>query len=214
MTDTQTAPNIFDRALALLREKGWIQGRNQDEQGHICLVNALRTVADFSRSTGLNEYNDAFARLGSQVGRNPVIWNDTEGRTFAEVEALLETASRNYEQEKAASKWNGFYSASEIDAEIAKYTYKPGWEISRSQGGALLLQARVENSRQHGSMITVLHMQPFDMERQTPEVVRHAVKRLLKTYEDHEFDEWFSYNGKLIDDPHSRIIIQQKASST
>ena|SRR6266705_1406013 len=105
-------------------------------------------------------------------------------------------------------------SASAIDAEIAKYAYKPCWKISRSQGGALLLQAEVEDSRQHGSFISVLHMQPFDMESQTPERVRYAVKRLLKTYEEHEFDEWFSYNGKLIDDPHSRIIIQQKASTS
>jgi hypothetical protein len=29
MTETQ-APNIFDRTLALLREKGWTQGTNQD----------------------------------------------------------------------------------------------------------------------------------------------------------------------------------------
>jgi hypothetical protein len=98
---TATTGNIFDLTLALLREKGWTQGLNQDADGHLCLGYALRTAANFALpgGAGLREYNEAWNRLGGLVGRNLVLWNDDEARTFPEVETILETASRNYNQE-------------------------------------------------------------------------------------------------------------------
>jgi hypothetical protein len=97
--------------------------------------------------------------------------------------------------------------ASKMDAEIARYSYKPGWRIERFNQYSLLLTARVENSYEPGMFIEVAHIRPFnEYLTETPEGLRHAVKYLLKSYEEHEFDEWFRYDGQLIDDPHKRII--------
>jgi hypothetical protein len=97
--------------------------------------------------------------------------------------------------------------ASPVDAEITRYSYKPGWRIERLNQHALLLTAKVEDSYEPGRFIKVAHVQPFnEYLAETPEGLRRTIKHLLKTYEEHEFDEWFRYDGKLIDDPHQRII--------
>jgi hypothetical protein len=109
MTETQTPeatpgtpPNIFDRTLALLREKGWIQGQNFNDKGAMCLGYAL-TIASWSRNgePSYVERDMAFSRLTKQLHYSPISWNDRIATSFAEVEAVLETASCNYEAEKA-----------------------------------------------------------------------------------------------------------------
>jgi hypothetical protein len=86
---------VLARAAALV-EKGWNQGwwqkRGDDGETCYCIIGALdhaRTCEPFSRTSISENYirKAIIEKEGEEMG--PVMWNDREGRTQAEVVALL-----------------------------------------------------------------------------------------------------------------------------
>src|SRR5216110_1659927 len=91
--DAAPSGNVYQRTLALLEEHGWTKGENQDEQGHICLGEALARVVrntsgpDASSDPSI-DYSNALMSLmrrmrtagivSGQYPRTPIGWNDEE----------------------------------------------------------------------------------------------------------------------------------------
>lgn len=90
-------------AELLTDESKWTQGTYARDAGgdsvlcreakacRWCLLGAMRVVYGGHRSTG---FDSAFRRLRDAIGRHVPVheWNDTPGRTFAEVRAAIEKA--------------------------------------------------------------------------------------------------------------------------
>ena len=74
----------------LINERGWCQHTSRDEQGRICLMGAYHGTCDTSRFFTANFKDSTYYRLYQATDRSPISWNDTPGRTQAEVLALLE----------------------------------------------------------------------------------------------------------------------------
>lgn len=70
-------------AAAVIRERGWIQGRVRDDQGRVCLLGGL-SVAGASSAT----FKAVEVAIGG--GRSIASWNDDPDRTVADVLSLLE----------------------------------------------------------------------------------------------------------------------------
>ena len=95
--DPATRQDLID-ALALLRERGWTQGTNVDENGCVCTFGALlNAIAPGATEWPLNSDHDTAVRLLSgrralenQIGRRISGWNDETARTQADVEAMYE----------------------------------------------------------------------------------------------------------------------------
>jgi hypothetical protein len=106
--DTPSTTNIYQGTLALLEQRGWIQGENQDGQGHLCLGEAVARVVRNTpdeRNTSLAYHSDVSAALNkfqhrlldagiiTMAGQGVVAWNDQDDRTYAEVQNALRVAS-------------------------------------------------------------------------------------------------------------------------
>jgi hypothetical protein len=106
--DKPSTTNIYQGTLALLESKGWVQGSNQDEEGRVCLGEAVaRTVRNTpdERNTSLAYHSDVRAALNRFVARlrtagiitmadqSVIAWNDQSDRTYAEVQNALRVAS-------------------------------------------------------------------------------------------------------------------------
>lgn len=81
---------LLRAALALLRENGWCQGRSQNEAGQFCsngaIMEANKREGGYYDGVGaLHRMNEVLGLSGID-GDSLVGWNDTPGRTWAEVE--------------------------------------------------------------------------------------------------------------------------------
>jgi hypothetical protein len=96
----------------------------------------------------------------------------------------------------------------ELATEVAKYSYKPGWKIDLMLPHGLMVAATVPDSYHPEKTVPIRGGFPFEWINPDPASlneasVRHLVKRALQRVEEHEFDEWFRYDGKLVHDPHA-----------
>ena len=107
-TDAAPSGNVYQGALALLEEYGWVPGTNQDEQGRICLGEAIArtvrnsdgpdaaSVPDAAVSVALGRFADRLRTAGiitQSYARSVVGWNDEGGRTYEEIQNALNVAS-------------------------------------------------------------------------------------------------------------------------
>lgn len=74
------AAAVLRRAKALLRERGWCQGKAVSGDGRLCIVGAIREAGRLRTGT-------EWAALGIPW---PTAFNDAPGRTQAEAEAWLD----------------------------------------------------------------------------------------------------------------------------
>ena len=93
----RTDADILLNAARIIEEFGWCQGTWTDGAGHLCLEGAVRVaLGDRPNST---KFTDAFTfvrvlgRVERVVGTRPARWNDTPGRTQAQVVAALRAAA-------------------------------------------------------------------------------------------------------------------------
>jgi hypothetical protein len=102
--------NIFDKAIEVLEEKGWVQGALVREEG-VCAVGALRIAAgeQIPFLKWSRESNTVVSFISKMVpGREPgqlaVLsgWNDKSDRTFDDVIHLLKQASEAWDLEHPA----------------------------------------------------------------------------------------------------------------
>jgi hypothetical protein len=80
--------NVFDRAIEILNERGWIIGTVSGPNGETCMMGAV----EFATSD-LDEYRDYEEIIKRVVGPDPVMWNDDPNRSKDEVIEALRKAS-------------------------------------------------------------------------------------------------------------------------
>lgn len=84
---------IRDEAADLLEREGWCQGnfrQAKPEGGYrYCMIGACREVAGYSTAAAADAYAAAAACDAADAAYAAAQWNDTEGRTAAEVIAAL-----------------------------------------------------------------------------------------------------------------------------
>lgn len=101
-----------------------------------------------------------------------------------------------------------------LRAELARYTYRPGWEMSietRPTDGwpELRIQFTAIDSRDPSRWILIPTGQtiPVDLRYPGPPSWRKDFGRWLRAaltrIEEHEAREWFRRDGVLVDDPHA-----------
>lgn len=114
-----------------------------------------------------------------------------------------------------------FHRAAWLNAELSRYTYKPGWTfrlLPRETVGwehpsvELEISFRAPDSRaQPGTVprisevtqVTMLAEAEVERFREFPELFRAKIRHLIITLEMHEMDEWLRYDGELVSDPHA-----------
>lgn len=91
-----------DLALAAIElwTRGWCQRSTVDEEGHVCVIGALRAVitggdpdTHFTSVEQSARFHLARNWLQQNLGRPPTSWNDVPGRTQPEVFNALVRAS-------------------------------------------------------------------------------------------------------------------------
>ncbi len=70
------------KAKQYIIEHGWCQYRSVGYQGTVCLAHAIYLVAPA-------QFNDIIKQVWNYTHSDPVVWNDTPGRTKEEVLDLL-----------------------------------------------------------------------------------------------------------------------------
>lgn len=79
--------HYLDLARDYLRENGWVQGRAETPQGNVCMGEALGKV------TPERAWDSVAGWVNERLGNVIPAWNDTPGRTYAQVDAKLEELS-------------------------------------------------------------------------------------------------------------------------
>lgn len=107
------AANVLRDSLNRLRSHGWTQGEVTSRTGECCIMGAITYDYDASlwvtidpdtggaidaTAKALREMHGLVLSPGEYAGRLIASFNDTPGRTFAEVEAVLERAIEIAEQ--------------------------------------------------------------------------------------------------------------------
>jgi len=89
---------LRERAAALIETRGWYQGDYVEPgttgQGRVCAIGAIYLAAGY-RPTSIHapsHVGRTIEELEKKLGRALSVWNDTSGRTKAEVLALLRDA--------------------------------------------------------------------------------------------------------------------------
>jgi hypothetical protein len=85
-TKGKEAADTITKAHNLLDSKGWVQKKEVDNQGRMCLIGALRVA------NGPGE-EEAKRIVRALLGVDITLWNDKEGRTYAEVKTVLQAAA-------------------------------------------------------------------------------------------------------------------------
>lgn len=103
--------NVFDRAREVLRERGWAQGEGSSIDGRVCLLGAVCVAKgesphnwDIMASRNAPEalaladvIEEQYGSQGTDIrwrGHIPYTWQDGEGRTLGEVDAILDKCAR------------------------------------------------------------------------------------------------------------------------
>ena len=90
-----TTRQVLEDAVQLLREKGRTQGDFEDDDGHICVVEALAETIDPDTIPVGTRFADTepCRLLREAIGSDNIAgWQDAPERTFAEVEQAFERA--------------------------------------------------------------------------------------------------------------------------
>ncbi len=75
-------------AAVLIERKGWCQKHLMDVKGRMCTIGAMTSVWDLESDWNMDVISLAQDKLTAVVG--PLVeWNDTDGRTKAEVVEVL-----------------------------------------------------------------------------------------------------------------------------
>lgn len=86
---------ILRKAAQLLKERGWIQKKMQDEAGRMCMLGAVIAASDELRAKGSAVAGERLEKLMLETRLSVPSWNDVMGRTKEEViEKLLEAANQ------------------------------------------------------------------------------------------------------------------------
>lgn len=90
---------LTDRAIELLRERGWTIFQREDSAGHLCMLGALALAKDGRTSlavdvTGLPEFSALCRAASERVGHvcAPSTYNDHHARDVDDVIHLLKEA--------------------------------------------------------------------------------------------------------------------------
>lgn len=104
----------------------------------------------------------------------------------------------------------------EMEKELERFTYKPGWRFSMlppllqefgyeyENQGKLLIEAMLVNSRgpvRLDQLIPIVSTYPTYHVRDRDQF-RRWVRSCIERLERHEQMEWLRYDGELIEDPH------------
>jgi hypothetical protein len=90
--------NVFDKAIEVLEEKGWVQKHSQTDEG-MCLMGAISYVQCYD-AYAWTDVDYSWNFLIGMVGSLPTTWNDEPERTYEDVILLLKRASEKYELRK------------------------------------------------------------------------------------------------------------------
>lgn len=88
MQESKIDCEIAQKTIDILNEYGWTQGAARNTEGAYCLYGAI--------SVAIPDRYPSYHRAGfthllqTYLGMNLIVWNDTPGRTKAEVIAQLE----------------------------------------------------------------------------------------------------------------------------
>jgi hypothetical protein len=88
---------VLDKTVEVLERDGWCQGAFESARGERCAVGAIRRAARELQGASLRTVGAraAFAKYIGVGTLDVVEWNDTKGRTAAEViDALKHTAKK------------------------------------------------------------------------------------------------------------------------
>lgn len=91
--------NLAEKAIEEIERRGWHQGAYEGGDGSLCLLGALRVAAGRDSDHVLEEGDDDIFAAQHAVRvvtghRHPHFWNDTPGRTEAEVLEALRLAGK------------------------------------------------------------------------------------------------------------------------
>jgi hypothetical protein len=87
------------RAAQIVRERGWTQGRYEEEDGRMCVEGAMSLAHGYQAPAGnCDVVADLFA-LRQVTLENVVDWNDAPERTAEDVIAALEAAADRLDAE-------------------------------------------------------------------------------------------------------------------
>lgn len=103
-------------------------------------------------------------------------------------------------------------SQAQLRRTILACEYKPGWSFDLESGDfpMLLITANVPNSRGPGRIeFTVKRLIPDYVRRGSDAIITEWVKSMVIEAEVHEVREFFRYKGKLVDDPHTFMLIDE-----
>jgi hypothetical protein len=84
--------NDFEKAMAILETRGWIQGGFADTEGHVCAAEALRLANEERFGFNVAVVNQVL-RSRNAFPDHLTGYNDQRGRTVDEMFDLLKTAS-------------------------------------------------------------------------------------------------------------------------
>ena len=110
-----------------------------------------------------------------------------------------------------------FYSTTDVLKFLGKFTYKPGYKLQFWLDGerkpwsenSIVMNMVIPVPDSVGSdqkPITIVFTQAIDaraMVHGGPDFVGNRLKDFILQWERHEMDEWFRYEGKMLNDPHA-----------
>jgi hypothetical protein len=102
-----------------------------------------------------------------------------------------------------------FLTSGELAAELARYTYRPGWALSVFvhpwEGPFLRIRASVVNAYDHSADRIELRINSPIPPMRDPEAFGHWLLWRLMMVEIHEAREFLHRDGRMLVDPHDVI---------
>lgn len=91
---------------------------------------------------------------------------------------------------------------SQAKAVVEAIQYKPGWKISLTPGQINITFMALDSVDQECETEVTINSSFDPLWFRTEEKLLAFVREAITQAELHERDEWFRYNGELLDDPH------------
>lgn len=90
-----------------------------------------------------------------------------------------------------------------MQEQLARITYKPGWELTLTDHGPVLVARFVTtDSRNPNYPLRVKALRAV-AGYPDPDAFARSIKAALLSIEEHELDEWLKRDGQLLHDPHA-----------